>query len=94
MQHFFAQKDIIFDPKTGLFRVENDFDKALRLEGHGAVYAMVRKALLRNKILASRDCDSVWCIRASSTSFEILKDEEVVKSVETIEALIEEVESI
>ena len=94
LEHFFAQKDIIFDPKTGLFRVENDFTHRVRLEGHGAVYAMVRKALLRNKILASRECNSNWCIRASYSSFDLMKDNVLIKSVNTIEELLEEVEGL
>jgi iron complex transport system ATP-binding protein len=51
---FFAQKGIIFDQQTGLFRVENDCQKQIRLVGHRQKYAMIRKALLRNGILASR----------------------------------------
>lgn len=55
---FFARKGIIFDKETGLFRVENDFDRQIRLVGHGQYYAMIRKALLRNRILAARHIES------------------------------------
>ena len=55
---FFARKGIVFDQKTGLFRIENDYNKQIKLLGHGYRYAMVRKALSRNGILASRDVDS------------------------------------
>ena len=40
--------------ETGLFRIDNEFEKEVRLVGHGNKYAMVRKALQRNGILASR----------------------------------------
>ncbi|EGJ71406.1 Iron-chelate-transporting ATPase [Bacteroides coprosuis DSM 18011] len=94
LKNFFAQKDIIFDPKTGLFRVENDFDKEVKLIGHGAVYAMIRKALLRHKILASRDTESEYCITAQEESFLLMHKEQLLVSVKTIEELIEEVEKL
>lgn len=56
---FFARKGIVFDNETGLFRVDNGYTKRLNLQGkHGNVHAMVRKALLRNGILASRTEES------------------------------------
>lgn len=58
LSNFFARKGIVFDQNTGLFRVENDFDKKIKVTGHGQRYAMIRKAFLRNGILASRDGDS------------------------------------
>lgn len=58
LSNFFARKGIVFDHDTGLFRVENDIEKKIKVTGHGQRYAMIRKALLRNSILASRDDDS------------------------------------
>ncbi len=55
---FFARKGIVFDLETGLFRVENDYADQIRLVGHGQRYAMVRKALQRNGILANRNVES------------------------------------
>ena len=55
---FFARKGIIFDQNTGLFRIEGSHKIQLRLMGHGQNYAMVRKALLRNDIYASRNVES------------------------------------
>lgn len=55
---FFARKGIVFDWETGLFRVDNEYTAQIRLTGHGQKYAMVRKALQRNGILADRDIDS------------------------------------
>lgn len=59
---FFARKGIAFDLETGLFRVENEYADRIRLVGHGQRYAMVRKALQRNGILAHRHVDSPDCI--------------------------------
>ncbi len=58
LSRFFACKGIAFDPETGLFRVDRSYDTQLRLTGGGQRYAMVRKALLRNGILAHRDVQS------------------------------------
>lgn len=55
---FFARKGIVFDLDTGLFRVNNEYTSQVRLLGHGQKYAMVRKALQRNGILANRNVES------------------------------------
>jgi iron complex transport system ATP-binding protein len=98
LSNFFARKGIMFDKDTGLFRVENEFDRQIKLSGHGQKYAMVRKALQRNGIMASRTVES-------ETSVEIRADEMIctepapnrqpantantVKTVKTIEELLE-----
>lgn len=66
---FFARKGITFDNETGLFRVENSYTERLNLQGiHGNIHAMVRKALLRNGILAGRNevSDIVLTIEANT----------------------------
>ena len=59
---FFARQGITFDRETGLFRVENVHTSELRLVGHGQKYAMARKALQRNGILAGRSVESEFFI--------------------------------
>lgn len=58
LSSFFARKGITFDMETGLFRIANSYDSEIRLSGHGHKYAMVRKALQRNGILANRNVQS------------------------------------
>ena len=58
LSSFFARKGIVFDLETGLFRVDNEYTTQIRLSGHGQRYAMVRKALQRNGILANRNVES------------------------------------
>ncbi len=61
LSNFFARKGIVFDKDTGLFRVDNQFSRQVRLVGHGQRYAMVRKAFQRNGILANREVESnIW----------------------------------
>ena len=64
---FFARKGIVFDMETGLFRIDNRYDREIRLTGSGQKYAMVRKALLRNGIYASREIESESRIDAGET---------------------------
>ena len=58
LSSFFARKGIVFDLETGLFRVNNEYTFQIRIVGHGQKYAMVRKALQRNGILANRNVES------------------------------------
>lgn len=58
LSHFFARKGITFDMESGLFRITNNYRRKIRLTGHGAKYAMVRKALQRNEIEANRNIES------------------------------------
>lgn len=62
LSNFFSRKGIVFDMETGLFRIDNEFDKQIRLTGHGNKYSMVRKALQRNGILANRNIASDFYI--------------------------------
>lgn len=62
LSNFFSRKGIVFDMETGLFRIDNEFQKEVRLVGHGNKYAMVRKALQRNGIHASRRVEAEFYI--------------------------------
>lgn len=90
LSNFFAYKGIIFDTQTGLFRIENESQKQIKLIGHGQKYAMVRKALLRNGICADRNIDSALCIEtgtAEQSAFILHLDGKVL-TVYTIEELL------
>ena len=65
---FFARKGIIFDMETGLFRIDNQYDKKIRLVGGGQKYAMVRKALLRNGFYAGSEIESENWIDVGDTA--------------------------
>ncbi len=90
LSNFFARKGIIFDRDTGLFRIENEFDKQVRLMGHGQKYAMIRKALSRNGIMASRQTDAGILIEISNEGIVISRPSQPPCVVTTIEELLEE----
>jgi len=87
LSNFFARKGIIFDQDTGLFRVENEFDRQVRLMGHGQKYAMIRKALSRNGIMASRRADSNTLIEVTDTG--IIVSGQFSFTASTIEELLD-----
>lgn len=89
---FFARKGIIFDEETGLFRIENTYTKQIKLIGHGQMYSMVRKALLRNRILAARNIDSedyIEIYNIDNKEIKIYQSEKEPISVYSIETLLE-----
>ena len=94
LSNFFSRKGIVFDMETGLFRIDNEFRKEVRLVGHGNKYAMVRKALQRNGIHASRRVEAEFYIETGdmTTSGYIIHplDGTTVK-VDTIEKLLKQV---
>ncbi len=94
LSRFFERKGIIFDLKTGLFRVGNEFKREVKLISHGYVYAMIRKALSRNGIDASRLSESEVSIDATGEFMEIRKGDTFIAKVTTIEQLLVEIEKI
>ena len=92
LSNFFARKGIIFDQDTGLFRVENDFDKQIRLVGHGPRYTMIRKALSRNGIRASRQVEeSETLIEIKETGIVVSHFGQPPVTVQDIEELLPEI---
>lgn len=92
LSSFFSRKGITYDTETGFFRIDNVFRAQIRIEGHGNRYAMVRKALQRNGILAHRHIDSDIYIQTdgeSSGGFVIHHSNGETTEVQTIEALLE-----
>lgn len=87
--HFFQQRGIIFDEMTGLFRVENDYDRTIRVVGHGHLYAMIRKALLRHRILASRDAESSDYIDTTGGTITLHRHGEPTKVISSIDELLD-----
>lgn len=94
LSSFFSRKGIVFDRETGLFRIDHEFGKEIRLEGQGTKYAMVRKALQRNGIRASRDIDTDFYIEAddrTTSGYVIHPADGCALKVDTIEALLKQV---
>ena len=98
LSRFFARKGIVFDLETGLFRVDNEYTAQVRLVGHGQKYAMARKALQRNGILANRNVESEFYIETgdlnSGNGFVIHPLQGETIHTGTIEEMLKEVVSL
>lgn len=94
LSHFFARKGIAFDMETGLFRITSNYRREIRLTGHGYRYSLVRKALQRNEILASRNVQSETTIETNTLPDRFIlhlpgrKEEILAASIEEILQLI------
>lgn len=91
LSNFFARKGIVFDRSTGLFRIENDYYKEIKVLGHGQKLTMVRKALLRNGIISTRDAKSEYHIEIENGQIRLHHDNNSYIVVETIEELLEKI---
>ena len=89
LARFFVRKGIRFDQHSGLFRVEFICTSQLHLDGEGPRYTMIRKALRRNGIEASRDVTSEMNIRIEEDKYMVCRGENVVFSVANIGQLVE-----
>lgn len=91
LSSFFARKGIIFDEESGLFRIENSYNRKIRLSGHGQLYTMVCKALLRNGVLADRSVESDDYIEIDnkSRSISLFRQGDNPVLVESIEHLLD-----
>ena len=91
LSNFFSRKGIMFDQNTGLFKINNEYSVKMHLEGNGQKYAMVRKALLRNGILAGREIESDVYIETGNLQTEgflLHLPENEVRKAEDIEVLL------
>lgn len=91
---FFERKGIIFDRDTGLFRVENESTREMRLTGHGPAYTMIRKALSRNGIRASRTAVSDIHIEIRSDGIFLGQAGKAPSAVSGIAELLERIEQL
>lgn len=89
LKTFFSNKGILFDRETGLFRIENEYTRQIKLVGHGFKYAMLRKALQRNGIEGGRQFETavfVDCGTSSNGEYILYEDgsEQTFRSIEEL----------
>lgn len=94
LARFFVRKGIRFDRYSGLFRIEFDCSTRLHLVGEGEHYAMLRKALRRNGIEASREAESDLSIRVEESRYKIYQKEEQVATAGSIKEVVEAVRAV
>lgn len=89
LARFFVRRGIRFDPHSGLFRVEFACHTRLRLTGEGPRYNMMRKALRRNGIEASREAESELSIHIGESGYKLCRNAEPIATAESIRHVME-----
>lgn len=87
LSRFFVRKGIAFDEETGLFQVENEYTRCVRLKGQGPRVEMIKKALRRNGVKAGGEVRSDVCIEINEDVFFLTRSGEqsqVAGSVEEV----------
>lgn len=82
IEKYFQREGIMFDNLSGTFKIVNDYSLQVSLEGEGAVYNMVSKALERRGIKVTDDQDEEIRVKADETG--ILLNGIKVNSIEEL----------
>ena len=90
-QDLFKNSGIVFDYKTGLFRVNYNYRKSLAVKGHGFEFVMLRRAFSRNGIALKHDLDddSHWIniIKGHKQPFLLMNQSEVLLQTHSVEEI-------
>lgn len=88
-QSLFENSSIVFDNKTGLFKVNYDTNKTIRVQGHGFEYVMLRRAFSRNGIELKHDHtdDDHWIDikKDDKQPFRFMNKEEMLLKTHSVE---------
>ncbi len=90
LSSFFYKKGIFFDEYSGLFRIQNQAVKQIKLIGEGIRYLMMQKALLRTGIKADKTQKSSDFIVVTDEFFELHTKNGELLHKKTIEDVLEE----
>nr|WP_320117881.1 ABC transporter ATP-binding protein [uncultured Marinifilum sp.] len=94
-QSMFRHKGVIFDNKTGLFKVKHNQNTEVAVKGHGFEYVLLRRALSRNGVKVVRakeeDYNRLEVCSKSEKPFQIYLDNECIKSEESLEEFVNQV---
>ncbi len=89
LSSFFYKKGIFFDEYSGLFRIQNQTNKQIKLIGEGIRYLMMQKALLRTGIKADTTQESPDFIVVTDDFFELHTKNGKVLYKKTIDSVLE-----
>lgn len=88
LARFFVRKGIAFDTRTGLFRVENECTRRVRLTGSGPQACMIKKALRRNGIEAADEVPCDTCIEVDGGLYRLTGPTQPPRTATTVEELV------
>lgn len=88
LSRFFVRKGIGFDADSGLFRVEHECTRRIRLSGKGARATMIKKALRRNGIEAGNEALSDTCIEVREECYCLARAGRPLQTAKSVEELL------
>ena len=88
LARFFVREGIRFDKHSGLFRIEFACSSHVRLIGKGQRYTLMRKALRRDGIEASREVESEYSVRVDDTGYRLCRNAEPIATAGSIGEMI------
>lgn len=90
-QSLFENSGIVFDYKTGLFKVNYNITKTLRVQGHGFEFVMLRRAFSRNGIELKHDHDEgdhwIDIKKDDKQPFRIMNNKETLLKTHSVEEM-------
>ena len=89
LARFFVCEGIRFDKHSGLFRIDFTCTSRVHLIGEGPRYTLMRKALRRDGIEASRDMESEVSVRINESGYAIYRNGRLVVTTENIGQTVE-----
>ncbi|PKQ63440.1 hypothetical protein BZG02_08660 [Labilibaculum filiforme] len=94
-QRMFQHKGIVFDNKTGLFKVMHDQHSQVAVKGHGFEYVLLRRALSRKgiKVIRANEEESSWLEvkNDSKEAFSLFVDGECIQTESSLEVFVNQV---
>jgi iron complex transport system ATP-binding protein len=91
LNSFISKEGIVFDINSGLYRINNQYSRQIRLTGKGQKFSMMRKALQRNGIYGGEEVESNILINTDITGqegFSIILPNEEKHTANTIEEVL------
>ncbi|PCH68773.1 MAG: iron ABC transporter ATP-binding protein [Bacteroidales bacterium] len=94
-QSMFQHKGIVFDNKTGLFKVMHTQNSTIPVKGHGFEYVLLRRALSRKgiKVIRANSEDNNWLEvkNDSKEPFALFVEGECIQSEASLEVFVNQV---
>lgn len=87
----FERNGVSFDNRTGLFRVLQQHEQSVKVNGHGFEYVMLRRALSRNGIAIDKCSSNDLCIEVCdrhSLPFRLFCKEEKLLDTRSVEEMV------
>ncbi|MBN2596103.1 MAG: ABC transporter ATP-binding protein [Marinifilaceae bacterium] len=94
-QKMFQHKGVVFDNKTGLFKVMHTQHSQVAVKGHGFEYVLLRRALSRKGVRLVKanpdDCNRLEVNKDAPKPFSLYVDDQCIQSEDSVEVFVNRV---